>query len=64
MPTEPTEPTEPRTPPPARDRDHRATVFAAFLLAASAAALAYVLLGGHHDPIESAAEAPSSEARA
>lgn len=53
--------TEPRTRPPARDRDHRVTVVAALLLAACAAALAYVLLGGHHGPVESdsTAGAPS-----
>ncbi|MFF7698234.1 hypothetical protein [Streptomyces lydicus] len=48
--------TEPRTRPRARDRDHRTTVVAALLLAASAAALTYVLLGGHHGPVEKAAE--------
>ncbi|MER6311378.1 hypothetical protein ABT180_36020, partial [Streptomyces sp. NPDC001657] len=41
-----------RTRPPGPDRDRRATVLAAVLLAASAAALAYVLLGGHHGPVE------------
>ncbi|MDT0456079.1 hypothetical protein RM550_10035 [Streptomyces sp. DSM 41527] len=44
--------TEPRPRPPARDRGHRATVLAALLLAASAATLAYVLLGGPDDPVE------------
>ncbi|REK88023.1 hypothetical protein DY245_23575 [Streptomyces inhibens] len=53
--------TEPRPRPPARDCDHRVTVIAALLLAACAAALAYVLLGGHHGPVEceSDAGAPS-----
>ncbi|MEE4424712.1 MULTISPECIES: hypothetical protein [Streptomyces] len=47
-------PTDPRTRPPGPDpdRDRRATVLATVLLAASAAALAYVLLGGHHGPVE------------
>ncbi|MEU9123819.1 hypothetical protein AB0C96_28825 [Streptomyces sp. NPDC048506] len=56
--------TEPRTRPPTRDRDHRATVLAALLLAASAAALAYILLGAHHDPVEPAADPPRTGARA
>ncbi|MFE0189474.1 hypothetical protein [Streptomyces sp. NPDC059008] len=54
--------TEPRTRPPARDRDHRVTVAAVLLLAACAAALAYVLLGGHrHGPVasESTADGPA-----
>ncbi|MFF8790676.1 hypothetical protein [Streptomyces sp. NPDC015125] len=46
-----TEP-RPRPRPPARDRGHPATVLAALLLAASAATLAYVLLGGPDDPVE------------
>ncbi|MEU5210647.1 hypothetical protein [Streptomyces sp. NPDC020742] len=54
----------PRTRPPKPDRDHRTTVLAALVLAASAAALAYVLLGGHHDPVETAAEPPRPQAPA
>ncbi|MGW7247029.1 hypothetical protein [Streptomyces decoyicus] len=55
--------TEPCTRPPARDRDRRATVLATLFLAASAATLAYVLLGGHHDAVELPADAPSNAAR-
>ncbi|WP_176963662.1 hypothetical protein [Streptomyces sp. 2224.1] len=44
--------TEPRPRPPARDRGHRATILAALLLAASAATLAYVLLGGPDEPVK------------
>ncbi|MGW7573724.1 hypothetical protein [Streptomyces sp. NPDC054765] len=46
-----------------RDYDHRATVLAALLLAASAATLAYVLLGGHHGPVELPADVSSNAAR-
>ncbi|GAA2318587.1 hypothetical protein OHT20_28985 [Streptomyces caniferus] len=55
--------TEPRPRRPAGDRDRRATVVAALLLAASAATLAYVLLGGPHDPVELPADEPSNAAQ-
>lgn len=54
----------PRTRPPScvRDRDHRTTVLAALFLAASAAAVAYVLLGVQDQPLEPAG-APSQAVR-
>ena len=53
--------TEPRTRP-GRDRDRRRRSRRP-VLAASAATLAYVLLGGHHDAVELPADAPSGAAR-
>ncbi|MGW7490737.1 hypothetical protein [Streptomyces sp. NPDC054786] len=55
--------TETRPRRPARDRDHRATVVAALLLTASAATLAYVLLGGPHEPVELPADEPPNAVR-
>ncbi|RXS78797.1 hypothetical protein EST92_20155 [Streptomyces sp. TM32] len=54
----------PRARPPVcrRDRDHRTMVLAVLLLAASAAAVVYVLLGVQDSPVEPA-EAPPQAVR-